>query len=881
MNKVELYINDQYIDLDLTSSLGSSVFAFTMTWDDLSNPSLVKDDYTKTLTIPGTPNNNTVFSDIWRFDSEFTSTSFNPSKKADFRLMLNSSVWKTGVVKLNTITIKDKVPNYAVTLYGKVTDFITLMNNSDINDPANRLLSSLPFPKKLTHQINHKFIQHCWDITSDTAWFTEYAQYFRCNNGTYENFDSASWYKCNVGPQEIYSGLEFDELSMNELRSYYQRVGINIQSMFNLMKSSTSTYKIDYDITWFNDENPYYASTYMLCKQYATSETTRSSVAELKQDWSLPVTLVKNSNSTLGYKNSFLFKYDKSDITNETTIICSASGSGQVPLTLEYQARVRFVFDGTPDTHSNLHFSFAPSQTPSVIFQPKLQTIEDQGAYGDLKYCSAFTLNFDGNSNVEFRPEFKDIHKNGVGKYEMTLHYYNLKRLYPTYKTSDYTWIPIKHSVTMDSPYVYTRFLGVIDAVGQIYGYTLSQWSGLVSTGTAYTGHFEIDIRPMTKTPTELGTDPSEYYPADYGFTGHGVTMTYQKVIRSNSTVNINDMLDSDITQGKFLLDYCKLFGLVISVDNDNNVKIQRKNTFFKDAEIIDWTYKVDWSKDITITPLTFDKKYIRLGLKSNSTYYEKSYTDHFGSDFGSVRLNTGYDFNTDVLDMFKDNMFTNTIVSRDKAQLIKVNGKNETYREPKVTVCPPLAAYYSKGSDNARESTGSRYQLVYPEVGTSKVYLTDDVPTSEDATPCWVLPDQKVQDTYYGYNYSACTNWLAATNVSHGGTYNLTFGKPQQVYDAQESNYSADTTIYSYFWKNYLNEIYNVNNHKLSCYVLLTPADILNFSFKNFVTINNVLYHPNKIDNYNPLGDGLTKVELIKVRDINNYKNADTLVIE
>lgn len=875
MNKVELYINDQYIDLDLTSSLGSSVFAFTMTWDDLSNPSLVKDDYSKTLTIIGTPHNNTVFSDIWRFDSELTADSFNPSKKADFRLLLNGSLWKTGVVKLNTITIKDKVPNYSVTLYGKVTDFITLMNNSDINDPANRLLSSLPFPKKLTHQINHKFIQHCWDITGDTTWFTEYAQYFRCNNGTYENFDSASWYKCNVGPQEIYSGLEFDELSMNELRSYYQRPGLNIQSMFNLLKSSTSTYKIDYDSTWFNDENPYYASTYMLCKQYATSETTKSSVAELKQDWNLSAKLVKTYGSTLGYKNSFLFKYEKSDITSEDTIVCSASGSGQVPLTLEYQVRVRFVFDVSPV--STEHITFTRTQSSSVIFQPKLQTLDDSGSYSDLKTCSPFALSWDNNS----KPEFSD-RRIVNGKVEMTLHYHNLKTLYPTYKTTDYTWIPLKHSVTMDNPYVYTRFLGVIDAVGQVSGYTDAQWNSSTDTdGYVYPGHFEIDIKPLTPMPTELGTDANEYYPADYGFTGHGVTMTYQKVIRSNSTVNINDMLDSDLTQGKFLLDYCKLFGLIISVDNDNTVKIQRKNTFFSDAETIDWTYKVDWSKDITITPLTFDKKYIRLGLKSNSTYYEKSYTDRFSSDFGSVRLNTGYDFNTEVLDMFKDNMFTNTIVSRDKAQLIKVNDKNETYREPKVTVCPALAAYYSKGSDNARESTDSRYQLVYPETGSTKVYLTDDVPTSEESTPCWVLPDQKVQDTYYEYNYSACTNWLAATNVSHSGTYNLTFGKPQQVYDGQESEYSADTTIYSYFWKNYLNEIYNVNNHKLTCYVLLTPSDILNFSFKNFVTINNVLYHPNKIDNYNPLGDGMTKVELIKVRDINNYKNADTLVIE
>ncbi len=49
---------------------------------------------------------------------------------------------------------------------------------------------------------------------------------------------------------------------------------------------------------------------------------------------------------------------------------------------------------------------------------------------------------------------------------------------------------------------------------------------------------------------------------------------------------------------------------------------------------------------------------------------------------------------------------------------------------------------------------------------------------------------------------------------------------------------------------------------------------DLLNFSFRNFVVIDNHLFHPNKVIDYDITGESLTKVELVEVHDIDAWVN-------
>ena len=112
-------------------------------------------------------------------------------------------------------------------------------------------------------------------------------------------------------------------------------------------------------------------------------------------------------------------------------------------------------------------------------------------------------------------------------------------------------------------------------------------------------------------------------------------------------------------------------------------------------------------------------------------------------------------------------------------------------------------------------------------------------------------------------------------STLSNDGLYSWSFGYPRENYAGwSPSEYPEFSTIYSNFWKNYISEIYNVDNKIVKCYVKLTPNDMCQFSFKNFIKAFGCLWHVNKINNYNPLSDKPTEVEMIKVTNIDAYVN-------
>ena len=87
------------------------------------------------------------------------------------------------------------------------------------------------------------------------------------------------------------------------------------------------------------------------------------------------------------------------------------------------------------------------------------------------------------------------------------------------------------------------------------------------------------------------------------------------------SIVSFNDMVDSETTQGDFLVNYTKLFGLVYdsdTVNDDNTIRICSRNYYHRDYKIIDWTDKIDYSQSFKQVPLSFNTKYLTLKCPRN-----------------------------------------------------------------------------------------------------------------------------------------------------------------------------------------------------------------------------------------------------------------------
>ena len=66
-----------------------------------------------------------------------------------------------------------------------------------------------------------------------------------------------------------------------------------------------------------------------------------------------------------------------------------------------------------------------------------------------------------------------------------------------------------------------------------------------------------------------------------------------------------------------------------------------------------------------------------------------------------------------------------------------------------------------------------------------------------------------------------------------------------------------------------------------MTAYVQLTPEEIRKWSFADFVVIDGVLWHPNRIINFNPLSNRPTQVEFLRLSGNDAietaYKNGQT----
>lgn len=99
-----------------------------------------------------------------------------------------------------------------------------------------------------------------------------------------------------------------------------------------------------------------------------------------------------------------------------------------------------------------------------------------------------------------------------------------------------------------------------------------------------------------------------------------------------------------------------------------------------------------------------------------------------------------------------------------------------------------------------------------------------------------------------------------------------VTFGVPDVIYNGYVTGVLDNYCIYDR-WKNYLNEIFNVNNKKVTCYVKMSYPEFINFKFNQLFVIDNCTFLVNKIIDFNPNSSDPTQVELIQISDVNNLK--------
>ena len=172
---------------------------------------------------------------------------------------------------------------------------------------------------------------------------------------------------------------------------------------------------------------------------------------------------------------------------------------------------------------------------------------------------------------------------------------------------------------------------------------------------------------------------------------------------KTNMLVTKDMILSTEYSPLQYLLDYCKMFGLYFEKDlYSKTIYIKTRNNYFS-GKTIDIDNKIDYSKNVNIKPTLFDTKYYRLSSNTTDTYLTKKYKNNYNVDYGQKRINTNYNFNKNVVDVYQDNIYQNAITTLQSGRYYYKYFTSDDYQAPSWLIDNPTMKLYKYNYSSGR----------------------------------------------------------------------------------------------------------------------------------------------------------------------------------
>lgn len=829
---VSLYIENQFIELD-----NEVQFAITKTFEDITNPTSIINDWSKTVSIPFTDNNNEVFGHIYNPDrltlyssntSLTTGLYFDPLKKLDFRLEWDSMLLMQGYAKMTSVTKSNGKGRYNVTLNGELGKVFQEMKKITFDETAYTGEDKDKYwidGKQIEEKtISASTIKELWNTTpvyeskfSEMQNFVNFAPNIAFNDGfNYKGYDKFGEYTTFVDELkenefEEVTGVGVETLIPNglnprefgEFRSYLQLPFINIYKLFAIFKNkfeSFSDYKIEYDELWMNEKNPYWANLVYTLKPLELNNSN---------------SILKTYNSSFSQSQRWNTSYGN---TTQQTLVATISGND------EYVSSNRV-------------------------------NIKDN----NIVLSTDYRITLAGSKNVGTTK----LNQNNAFIIEVIITYYNNSGTAVRTQTPNTFAIVDEDSTLLDND---TRFTLIRVGSGNknlfngyaAWEFTLPINVSFLHQSNEYYAKLSFKCNWHNANYKTINTTASNPESFVYGNNTNINLKVNKNVKRSFSKFTINDVWDNKINLFDTLLNYCKQFRVLIQLDENTKTVIFTGNKyFFRDYVIEDWTDKLDISKEYSIKPITFENKYVLFNYEDNDTELNKLYKDKFGVNYGEYKLTTDYNFNSETKNLFEKietgiassgnllsymDLLNNTIMYYITSDSFIANYKEENKQ---ANIFGQY--FFFKGLKEFDKSVN--LPLVAISDDTAKQIFTEDFYYANDGE--------------YVNTYPYLTSFY--------DTYCSLYTKPKQVFTTEVIEDELKG-IFDNFWKDYLDERYNINNKVVTCYLNIKPLDYCNFKFNKFIKIDNQLYFVNKIYDYDITSNLPTKVDLITVQNLDGY---------
>lgn len=308
-----------------------------------------------------------------------------------------------------------------------------------------------------------------------------------------------------------------------------------------------------------------------------------------------------------------------------------------------------------------------------------------------------------------------------------------------------------------------------------------------------------------------------------------GNTVPVEIELEEGDTMRIKDTLPKLMKQRDFLKSIISMYNLYIEQDNfqPNVLEITPYNDFYVKvkSEALDWSEKLDQSQEISITPISeISAKEYRLAFDDDQDFWSQSYKAKFNEGYGESRTIIDNDF---ILDTKSVKVVFAPPVMREEVQ-------------------GQIMVHLYKVENNVKTPDSFKPRLVY---------FSPDQPCP---TP-WEIEYDAGSVTYTTYPYAGHLDNPVTPEVDH------LFSFPQEILFSV-GIYPREGNLYKLYYEDLINSIADRNSRLLEGNFYLNPTDISNLDFRKIIKVGNHFFQLEKVDKYNPIANGLSKVSLFKI---------------
>lgn len=322
--------------------------------------------------------------------------------------------------------------------------------------------------------------------------------------------------------------------------------------------------------------------------------------------------------------------------------------------------------------------------------------------------------------------------------------------------------------------------------------------------------------------------------------TSSGVALNINKQIQQlnvGDTIRINQFL-SDMTGDVFFKGLITMFNLYLRPKNTDPtiIEIEPLNDFYNGSNAaLDWTYLLDRSKEIKVTPTTnLAAKNYNFQFESDNDYWNSKYLNEYAEQYGSFLFDTQNQYATNNTDL------------------------KLPFSQKPLVVIPETDLIIPRA-----------YQVNFDESATGQV-----VPMK--GKPFIVQLGEMRNDVkwYHGTTLLNSYPYVGHLDNIDNPTFDLNFGVPDVVF------YSAyvytNNNLYAYH-ETFIKEIVSRYGKLVTLSVMLNSSIINQLDFKNLILIDDVVYRLQSIKDFDPGKQQSTEIELIRILQGDSAGAAET----